>query len=160
MAERRILAAAEQGGGRERGGRADRGGAAVEGEQAAGGLGGALLADELGVGGLERVGEDVEQLGGEGAGVLGALGGGQRGEAALELAGEVAGEGGGGLLVVDGGDDLLEAGDGVEGAGELLGDQVLVDTFGETGDATDTHGGSIARAGVRRQRRGATFVDR
>jgi hypothetical protein len=46
-------------------------------------------------------------------------------------------------------------GDGVEGAGELLGDQVLVDTLGETGDATDTHRASIARAGAGRQRRGA-----
>jgi hypothetical protein len=72
VAERRILAAAEQGRGRERGGRADRDGAAVEGEQAARRLGGALVADELGVGGLERVGEDVEESGGEGAGVRGA----------------------------------------------------------------------------------------
>ena len=77
----------------------------------------------------------------------GALGGGQRGEAALELAGAVAGEGGGGLLVVDGGDQLLEAGGGVEGAGELLGDQVLVDTVGEAGDATDTHAGQDREGG-------------
>ena len=60
----------------------------------------------------------------------------------------MAGEGGGGLLVIDGDDDLLEAGDGIEGAGELLGDQVLVDTWYRNGGGRGSGRGRSTAVGV------------